>query len=349
MSNELFFTVFIVLTISTSRQQDSTESLNDTLDRLIQQTNKGNSVKNYSDFHNRKNNSKIIFLNAPESHKQSEKDDEAKEPDTHIDDGNLLSITDILHALGLRDPKSEADVDKTKKIKEVSFTIENSKTTNTETETTEVLKLLEQLASRSGSPAEEDDSSAGAIAENDLNLLHKYPEIIIDKITYHGNKNQAGKVTENKAESGKQHVDQAAKNQNSLKIAQELKSLLEELKKIKAETASQTDIPRSNHYNVAQVTDTPDPVLQPCGNAIVQYSSPCKSVLLDKITDYQARSNGPGLDASLQLNIWRAQDARQNALMRISRAQKLKRIQFITQLINNMMSRFVYRPLYGYL
>lgn len=320
---------------------------------MIKQTNLGDHRdNNITTVSNTKNNSRIFYLNSQDS-KESEKESTLKEHSINIGDDNQVSIKDILRALSFGGFVSADDDDhdtiNTNNVKEITITrtVEDPKTQITNNSTGETSGLSNQLTSRSGSLTELDDNSVNALLNlvaADTNLLHKYPEIIIDKITHHDdNKTNRGGI----AKAVTEKVNQAEKQNNyPLEIAKELKTLLDELQNMKAETASEANSQGNDHTNYMPPTKiSRDNTPQPCGGVLDSYSLPCKSLLLSKLLEYQNLLNtDPDINTSLQFNVWGAHNARRNALIRNSRAQKLKRI----HLINNMMSNFVYRPLYGY-
>lgn len=353
--------------LHTSWQQDSGETLNETLDRLIQQTNLVEySEKNATNFHITKNNSKIFYVNPPESNKKSEKGEiQTKVTNIKTGNNNLANIADILHALGLGDSISADNADhnvvKNKVIKEITLTVEeHTKPQKTNTDSGDVNELSEDLISRGGRPAQLEDIPKDAILtfapETDNNLLNKYPEIIIETITYHNANDKKEPETLNKTkafEIEEQQESETTVHENNypLAVAQEFKSLLEELQKMKADTANEMKLlPSDDILNKPQNQRSYD-ATEPCGNVLMLL---CDSVLLNKLPEYQnlhgiiSRADDLQSDTSLQLNRWGVLIARQNELMRISRAQKWKHVHFVPELTNNVMSRFVYRPFYGY-
>lgn len=363
--------MIVVLTLHTSWQQDSFESLNDTLEKLIRQTEPVAQINS-----SEKNHSRILYFSSPsvkkETHTRTDKNDpygktsHSSNMKTDID--NQVSITDLLYAIGLKPSKTGQNADKDQVLKDIANTIKQGLKINSKFEIDDLKELLEKPTLMEKKPSKEnyipEEDIIRRASETENNLLNKYPEIIVDRITY-PNKSETANITKTVTvlteEKQGQENEEFDRNY-PMELAKELKSLLSEVQQMKkVETAANNGHSKKLHltqyfhgtshlpahgFQQQPMHGSPWQRIHgyPCGNVHKQYASPCALYHAPPSFD---RSIGPHHGANVQENTWGAHNARQEMLMRISREQKLNRIRFITDLINNMMSRFVYRPLYS--
>lgn len=326
--------------MESSWQEDVTEkSLNEMLDQLIQETALTFSKEN-------ENNSRIFYIQPDNLSRRSQ-------DSTHIyskDNENMENLVNHLENSKTSYPRQNGG--------EITVQIERTSGLYQAIGDSQDMEIINAI-SNSETPFEEQDNNV-AVLSSDLksNLIHKYPEIIIDTITSDvteiGNKLGIEETLAVSHKSNPNHLKDEKKKEVAAKALDSLVKIV------------MNEAPTRKSFDVAKAKDLDDVknfgrtthIHNAYHNHVINNVTPYTGILsrgkmaLGKLPegyrDLHRIINRPMrayLDSNLQLNRWGGNTG-QNPLMSISRAYNRNRVQFIPESFPRILPRIIYQPVF---